>query len=153
MKIIVIGGTGLIGSKLVTKLGEHGHEEVAAAPSTEVDTLTGKGLAEVLEVGAQLGEITFDEMARAAEVVTTHSVVTVQAGRIRFATGAAVHAGRPPPGGPEPQDHKESSTGQSNTTSEQTGPHLRLSLALKDFRAQRHLSSRRRPQSSVAAHP
>jgi uncharacterized protein YbjT (DUF2867 family) len=48
MKIVVIGGTGLIGSKLVRKLGEHGHEAVAAAPNTGVDTLTGEGLAEVV---------------------------------------------------------------------------------------------------------
>ncbi|WP_433356382.1 SDR family oxidoreductase [Microtetraspora malaysiensis] len=53
MKIVVVGGTGLIGSKLVTKLGEHGHEAVAAAPSTGVNTLTGEGLAEVL-AGAQV---------------------------------------------------------------------------------------------------
>ncbi|MEU9887694.1 SDR family oxidoreductase [Sphaerisporangium sp. NPDC051011] len=53
MKIVVIGGTGLIGSKLVTKLGEHGHEAVAAAPSTGVNTLTGEGLAEAL-AGAQV---------------------------------------------------------------------------------------------------
>ncbi|MEU7001849.1 SDR family oxidoreductase [Nonomuraea sp. NPDC046570] len=53
MKIVVIGGTGLIGSKLVTQLGEHGHEAVAAAPSTGVNTLTGEGLAEVL-AGAQV---------------------------------------------------------------------------------------------------
>jgi uncharacterized protein YbjT (DUF2867 family) len=48
MKIVVIGGTGLIGSKLVNKLREHGHEAVAAAPSSGVNTLTGEGLAEVL---------------------------------------------------------------------------------------------------------
>src|SRR5215211_6161530 len=48
MKIVVIGGTGLIGSKVVTKLGEHGHEAVAASPDTGVNTLTGEGLAEVL---------------------------------------------------------------------------------------------------------
>jgi uncharacterized protein YbjT (DUF2867 family) len=48
MKIVVIGGTGLIGSKLVTKLGEHGHEAVPAAPNTGVNTLTGEGLDEVL---------------------------------------------------------------------------------------------------------
>ena len=48
MKIVVIGGTGLIGSKLVTKLGEHGHEAVPAAPNTGVNTLTGEGLAEAL---------------------------------------------------------------------------------------------------------
>src|SRR3989475_7338578 len=49
MKIVVIGGTGLIGSKLVAKLGEHGHEAVAAAPNTGVNTLTGEGLAEVMK--------------------------------------------------------------------------------------------------------
>ncbi|MFF3734267.1 SDR family oxidoreductase [Streptomyces sp. NPDC002476] len=49
MKVVVIGGTGLIGSKLVAKLNEHGHEAVPAAPGTGVNTLTGEGLAEVLE--------------------------------------------------------------------------------------------------------
>lgn len=49
MKIVVIGGTGLIGSKLVGKLTEHGHEAVAASPNTGVNTLTGEGLAEVLQ--------------------------------------------------------------------------------------------------------
>src|SRR5213078_3254941 len=49
MKIVVIGGTGLIGSKLVNKLREDGHEAVAAAPNTGVNTLTGEGLAEVLK--------------------------------------------------------------------------------------------------------
>jgi|SRR6516164_8580991 len=49
MKIVVIGGTGLIGSKLVNKLREHGHEAVAAAPNTGVNTLTGEGLTEVLK--------------------------------------------------------------------------------------------------------
>ena len=49
MKIVVIGGTGLIGSKLVTKLREHGHEAVAASPNSGVNTLTTEGLAEVLQ--------------------------------------------------------------------------------------------------------
>ena len=53
MKIVVIGGTGLIGSKLVTKLKALGHEAVAAAPNTGVNTLTGEGLADVLK-GAQV---------------------------------------------------------------------------------------------------
>ncbi|MDX3745038.1 SDR family oxidoreductase [Streptomyces sp. AK08-02] len=48
MKVVVIGGTGLIGSKVVAGLGEHGHEAVAASPNTGVNTLTGEGLAEVL---------------------------------------------------------------------------------------------------------
>ncbi|MBQ0850391.1 SDR family oxidoreductase [Streptomyces sp. BH-SS-21] len=49
MKVVVIGGTGLIGSKLVARLSEHGHEAVAAAPNTGVNTLTGEGLAEALQ--------------------------------------------------------------------------------------------------------
>jgi uncharacterized protein YbjT (DUF2867 family) len=49
MKIVVIGGTGLIGSKLVNKLREQGHEAVAAAPNTGVNTITGEGLAEALK--------------------------------------------------------------------------------------------------------
>jgi uncharacterized protein YbjT (DUF2867 family) len=53
MKIVVIGGTGLIGSKLVEKLREDGHEPLAASPDTGVDALTGDGLAEALE-GAQV---------------------------------------------------------------------------------------------------
>ena len=48
MKIVVIGGTGLIGSKVVTKLTEHGHEAIAASPNSGVNTITGEGLAEVL---------------------------------------------------------------------------------------------------------
>jgi uncharacterized protein YbjT (DUF2867 family) len=48
MKIVVIGGSGLIGSKLVTKLGEHGHEAVSAALDTGVNTLTGEGLDDAL---------------------------------------------------------------------------------------------------------
>jgi uncharacterized protein YbjT (DUF2867 family) len=49
MKLVIIGGTGLIGSKLVTKLRERGHKAVAAAPNTGVNTLTGEGLAEALQ--------------------------------------------------------------------------------------------------------
>ena len=49
MKIVVIGGSGLIGSKLVNKLREHGHEAVAASPNSGVNTLTGEGLAEALK--------------------------------------------------------------------------------------------------------
>src|SRR5882672_6862909 len=49
MKIVVIGRTGLIGSKVVEKLRAHGEEAAAAAPNTGVNTLTGEGLAEVLK--------------------------------------------------------------------------------------------------------
>jgi uncharacterized protein YbjT (DUF2867 family) len=53
MKIVVIGGTGLIGSKLIENLREDGHEPLAASPDTGVNALTGEGLAEALE-GAQV---------------------------------------------------------------------------------------------------
>lgn len=48
MKIVVIGGTGLIGSKVVALLAERGHEAVAASPNSGVNTLTGEGVAEAL---------------------------------------------------------------------------------------------------------
>ncbi len=53
MKIVVIGGSGLIGTKVVSNLRQRGHEVVAASPSTGVNTLTGEGLAEAL-AGAQV---------------------------------------------------------------------------------------------------
>lgn len=53
MKIVVIGGTGLIGSKVVAKLKQKGHEVIAAAPNTGVNTITGEGLAEAL-AGAEV---------------------------------------------------------------------------------------------------
>ncbi|MFF3710728.1 SDR family oxidoreductase [Streptomyces phaeochromogenes] len=49
MKVVVIGGTGLIGSKVVSKLAAHDHEAVPASPDSGVNTLTGEGLAEVLK--------------------------------------------------------------------------------------------------------
>ncbi len=53
MKIVVIGGSGLIGTKLVNNLRQQGHEAVAASPSSGVNTITGEGLAEAL-AGAQV---------------------------------------------------------------------------------------------------
>jgi uncharacterized protein YbjT (DUF2867 family) len=49
MKIVVVGGTGLIGSRLVNTLREQGHSTVAASPNTGINTLTGEGLAEALK--------------------------------------------------------------------------------------------------------
>jgi uncharacterized protein YbjT (DUF2867 family) len=53
MKIVVVGGSGLIGSKLVTKLREAGHDALAASPESGVNSITGEGLAEAME-GAQV---------------------------------------------------------------------------------------------------
>ena len=58
MKIVVIGGTGLIGSKLVRNLREHGHEAVAASPNTGVNSITGEGLADVLEGASAVLDVT-----------------------------------------------------------------------------------------------
>lgn len=58
MKIVVIGGTGLIGSKLVTKLREHGHEALAASPNTGVNSITGAGLADALKGASAVVDVT-----------------------------------------------------------------------------------------------
>jgi len=58
MKIVVIGGTGLIGSKLVNKLREQGHEAVAASPNSGVNSVTGEGLAEALKGASVVVDVT-----------------------------------------------------------------------------------------------
>ncbi len=58
MKIVVIGGTGLIGSKLVIQLREHGHEAVAASPKSGVNSVTGEGMAEVLKGASAVVDVT-----------------------------------------------------------------------------------------------
>jgi len=58
MKIVVLGGTGLIGSKLVKQLREHGHEAVAASPNTGVNSITGEGLADALKAASVVVDVT-----------------------------------------------------------------------------------------------
>jgi uncharacterized protein YbjT (DUF2867 family) len=58
MKIVVIGGTGLIGSKLVKNLREDGHEAVAASPNTGVNSITGEGIAEALKGASVVVDVT-----------------------------------------------------------------------------------------------
>jgi uncharacterized protein YbjT (DUF2867 family) len=58
MKIVVVGGTGLIGSKLVKKLRENGHETVAASPNTGVNSITGEGLADALKGASVVVDVT-----------------------------------------------------------------------------------------------
>ncbi|HKV52731.1 MAG TPA: SDR family oxidoreductase [Gemmatimonadaceae bacterium] len=57
MKIVIIGGTGLIGSKLVARLREHGHQAVPASLDTGVNTITGEGLAQVLTGAAVVVDV------------------------------------------------------------------------------------------------
>jgi len=67
MKVVVIGGSGLIGSKVVARLGEHGHEALAASPKSGVNTITGEGLTEALEGAAVVVDVSnspsFEEKA------------------------------------------------------------------------------------------
>ena len=67
MKIVVVGGSGLIGAKLVTKLQTHGYEALAASPGSGVDSLTGEGLAWALEGSAVVVDVSsspsFEEAA------------------------------------------------------------------------------------------
>jgi uncharacterized protein YbjT (DUF2867 family) len=58
MKIVVIGGTGLIGSRLVKNLREQGHEAVAASPNTGVNSITGEGLADALKGASAVVDVT-----------------------------------------------------------------------------------------------
>jgi len=58
MKIVVMGGTGLIGSRLVKQLAEHGHEAVAAAPSSGINSVTGEGLANALKGASAVVDVT-----------------------------------------------------------------------------------------------
>jgi len=56
VKVLVIGGTGLMGSKVVAKLNDHGHAAIAASPEPGVNTLTGEGLADA-QTGAQVVDV------------------------------------------------------------------------------------------------
>ena len=84
MKIVVIGGSGLIGSKLVTKLGAQGHEAVAASPNSGVNTITGEGLAEVLKGASVVVDVSnspsFEEAAAMEFFKTSaHNLLTHEA--------------------------------------------------------------------------
>jgi uncharacterized protein YbjT (DUF2867 family) len=78
MKVVIIGGSGLIGSKLVARLREQGHEAVPASPNSGVNTLTGEGLADVLTGAAVVVDVSnspsFDDAAvlEFFETSTTH---------------------------------------------------------------------------------
>lgn len=69
MKIVVIGGTGLIGSKLVNKLRTHGHEAVPASPDSGVNTVTGEGLAEVVRGASVVVDVSNSPSWEDAEVL------------------------------------------------------------------------------------
>jgi uncharacterized protein YbjT (DUF2867 family) len=76
MKLVIIGGTGLIGSKLVTRLREQGHEALAAAPQTGVNTLTGEGLTEILQGCSVVVDVSNSPSFEAEAVMTFFTTST-----------------------------------------------------------------------------
>ena len=94
MKIVVIGGSGLIGSKLVNELREQGHEAVPASPDSGVDTLTGEGLAEALEGAAVVVDVSNSRSFDAAEVLHFFETSTGNLLEAEAAEGIAHHIAR-----------------------------------------------------------
>jgi uncharacterized protein YbjT (DUF2867 family) len=88
MKLVIIGGTGLIGSKLVTGLKEHGHEAVAASPDTGVNTLTGEGLAEALQGASVVVDVSNSPSFEEAAVMEFFTTSTRNV--LEYATAAGV---------------------------------------------------------------
>jgi uncharacterized protein YbjT (DUF2867 family) len=82
VRIVVIGGTGLVGSKVVHDLTERGHDAVAAAPSTGVNTLTGEGLSDVLTGAAVVVDVsnspTLDDAAMEFFRTATTNLLTAE---------------------------------------------------------------------------
>ncbi|HZX03065.1 SDR family oxidoreductase [Kribbella sp.] len=93
MRIVVIGGTGLIGTKLVAKLTEHGHEAVPAAPSTGVNTITGEGLAEVLKGADVVVDVANSPSFEAGPVMEFFRTSTSNVLRAGDAAGVRHHVG------------------------------------------------------------
>jgi uncharacterized protein YbjT (DUF2867 family) len=91
MKIVVIGGTGLIGSKLVKKLREQGHEAIAAAPSSGVNTVTGEGLAEVLKDTSVVVDVSNSPSFEEAEAMNFFTTATRNLLRSEKAAGVRHH--------------------------------------------------------------
>lgn len=91
MKIVVIGGTGLIGSKVVSKLGERGYDVVAASPESGVNTLTGEGLAEVLQGASVVVDVSNSPSFEDAAVMDFFQTSTRNLLRFEAAAGVGHH--------------------------------------------------------------
>ncbi len=91
MKIVIIGGTGLIGSKLVARLREQGHEAVPASPDSGVNTLTGEGLAEVLAGAAAVIDVSNSPSFEPAAVLKFFETSTANLLAAEAAAGVGHH--------------------------------------------------------------
>src|ERR1041385_8397619 len=90
-KIVVIGGTGLIGSKVVSGLNNGGYYAVAAAPNTGVNTLTGEGLAEVLDGASVVVDVSNSPSFEDAAVMAFFTKSTANLLRYEAAAGVRHH--------------------------------------------------------------
>jgi uncharacterized protein YbjT (DUF2867 family) len=91
MKIVIIGGSGLIGSKVVRKLSEQGNEAVPASPSTGVNTITGEGLAEVLTGAAVVVDVSISPSFEDAAVLNFFKTSTTNLLAAEAAAGVPHH--------------------------------------------------------------
>ncbi|NUR25371.1 MAG: SDR family oxidoreductase, partial [Catenulispora sp.] len=91
MKVVVIGGTGLIGSKVVEKLTRHGHEAVAASPNTGVNTLTGEGLSEVLQGASVVVDVSNSPSFADEDVMNFFRTATANLLKAEVEAGVAHH--------------------------------------------------------------
>src|SRR3954467_4724613 len=91
MKIVVIGGSGLIGSKLVNKLRGHGHQAVAASPNSGVNSITGEGLAEALKGASVVVDVTNSPSWEDAQVLNFFETSTRNLLSYEAASGVAHH--------------------------------------------------------------
>ena len=91
MKTVVIGGSGLIGSKLVTKLRERGHEALAASPASGVNTLTGQGLAAAVEGASVVTDVSNSPSFEDAAVLEFFQTSTRNLLAAESAAGVAHH--------------------------------------------------------------
>ncbi len=91
MRIVVIGGTGLIGSKLVRRFEAHGHEVVAAAPNTGVNTLTGEGLADALAGASVVVDVSNSPSFEPAAVLEFFTTSTTNLLAAEAAAGVGHH--------------------------------------------------------------
>ena len=91
MKIVIIGGTGLIGSKVVTRLREHGHQSVPASPDTGVNTISGEGLAQVLSGAAVVVDVSNSPSFEDAAVLKFFETSTTNLLAAEAAAGVGHH--------------------------------------------------------------
>lgn len=91
MKLIVIGGTGLIGSRLITNLRAHGHEALAASPKTGVNSVTGDGLAEALKGASVVIDVTNSPSWEDSEVLKFFETSTCNLLAYEAAEGVGHH--------------------------------------------------------------